>query len=194
VKLKKMQGELEYITIQEDYVKDEQKNLKRELLRAKEEVKRIQCVPLVIGQFIEMIDQESGIISSTTGSTYYVKILSTLNRELLKPNASVALHRYSNSVVDLLPPEADSTISAMQMTEKPVETYADIGGLDIQKQEMKEAVELPLTHFELYQQIGIDPPRGVLMYGPPGTGKQTPRGGFGGGGGGGGGRGRPGPV
>ncbi len=54
---------------------------------------------------------------------------------------------------------------------KPEETYNDIGGLDIQKQEIREAVELPLTHFELYRQIGIDPPRGVLMYGPPGTGK-----------------------
>lgn len=43
--------------------------------------------------------------------------------------------------------------------------------MDIQKQEMREAVELPLTHFELYKQIGIDPPRGVLMYGPPGCGK-----------------------
>ena len=50
-------------------------------------------------------------------------------------------------------------------------TAQDIGGLDVQKQEMREAVELPLTHFDLYQQIGIDPPRGVLMYGPPGTGK-----------------------
>lgn len=47
-------------------------------------------------------------------------------------------------------------------------SYADIGGMDMQKQEMREAVELPLTHFELYKQIGIDPPRGVLMYGPPG--------------------------
>lgn len=47
----------------------------------------------------------------------------------------------------------------------------DIGGNDIQKQEIKEAVELPLTHHELYRQIGIDPPRGVLLYGPPGTGK-----------------------
>jgi len=46
----------------------------------------------------------------------------------------------------------------------------DIGGLDIQKQEIKEAVELPLTHHELYRQIGIDPPRGVLLYGAPGTG------------------------
>jgi 26S proteasome regulatory subunit T3 len=43
--------------------------------------------------------------------------------------------------------------------------------MDVQKQEMREAVELPLTQFELYRQIGIDPPRGVLMYGPPGTGK-----------------------
>ena len=45
------------------------------------------------------------------------------------------------------------------------------GGMDIQKQEMREAVELPLTHFDLYKQIGIDPPRGVLMFGPPGCGK-----------------------
>lgn len=59
----------------------------------------------------------------------------------------------------------------MKMTEKPDVTYADIGGLDIQKQEIREAIELPLTHPELYTQIGIDPPRGVLLYGPPGTGK-----------------------
>lgn len=55
--------------------------------------------------------------------------------------------------------------------EKPDVTYADVGGLDMQKQEIREAVELPLTHFDLYKQIGIDPPRGVLLYGPPGTGK-----------------------
>ena len=63
------------------------------------------------------------------------------------------------------------------MATKPDVSYADIGGNDIQKQEVREAVELPLTQFELYRQIGIDPPRGVLMYGPPGTGKvrTTPR-------------------
>jgi len=170
-KFKHLERQLEFLSIQEDYVKDELKNLKRELVRAREEVKRIQSVPLVIGQFLEVIDQDTGIVSSTTGSTYYVRILSTLNREELKPNVSVALHRHSNSVVDVLPSEADSAITMMQMQEKPDCSYADIGGLDIQKQEIKEAVELPLTHFELYRQIGIDPPRGVLMYGPPGTGK-----------------------
>lgn len=168
---KLLQRQLEFLTIQEEYVKDEHKNLRRELIRAKEEIKRIQSVPLVIGQFLEMIDSDNGIVSSTTGSTYYVRILSTINRELLKTNVSIALHRHSNSVVDILPSEADSSITLMQMTEKPDCTYADIGGMDVQKQEMKEAVELPLTHFELYRQIGIDPPRGVLMWGPPGTGK-----------------------
>ncbi|KAH0664600.1 hypothetical protein KY284_029531 [Solanum tuberosum] len=170
-RLKSLQRQLEFIEIQEEYVKDELKNLRREHLRAQEEVKRIQSVPLVIGQFMEMIDQNNAIVGSTTGSNYYVRILSTINRELLKPSASVALHRHSNALVDVLPPEADSSISLLSQSEKPDVTYNDIGGCDIQKQEIREAVELPLTHHELYKQIGIDPPRGVLLYGPPGTGK-----------------------
>uniref|UniRef100_A0A804PGB0 26S proteasome regulatory subunit 6B homolog n=2 Tax=PACMAD clade TaxID=147370 RepID=A0A804PGB0_MAIZE len=195
-RLKSLQRHMEFVEIQEEYVKDEQKNLKRELLRAQEEVKRIQSVPLVIGQFMEMVDGNNGIVGSTTGSNYYVRILSTINRELLKPSASVALHRHSNALVDVLPPEADSSISLLGSSEKPNVTYngsassfgrlpylsmllialnvfliMDIGGCDIQKQEIREAVELPLTHHELYKQIGIDPPRGVLLYGPPGTGK-----------------------
>lgn len=170
-RMKALEHSLEYTEIQESYLKDEMKNLKREMLRAKEEVRRIQSVPLVIGQFMELLDESHGIVSSTAGVTYMVRILSTLDRELLKPNASTALHRHSHAVVESLPPEADSTIQTMMATEKPDVTYADIGGMDVQKQEVREAVELPLTHFDLYKQIGIDPPRGVLMYGPPGTGK-----------------------
>ena len=156
------------LEIQESYVKDEQANLKRELIRAQEEVKRIQSVPLVIGQFLEPIDQHTGIVGSTTGSNYVIRILSTLDRELLKPSSSVALHRHSNALVDILPPEADSSIAMLGTNEKPDITYSDVGGMDTQKQEIREAVELPLTHFDLYKKIGIDPPRGVLLYGPPG--------------------------
>mmetsp|Transcript_6733 Transcript_6733/g.27470 ORF Transcript_6733/g.27470 Transcript_6733/m.27470 type:complete len:411 (-) Transcript_6733:58-1290(-) len=170
-RLKTLQKALEFLDIQEEYIKDEQKNLQRELLRAREEVKRIQSVPLVIGQFLELVDSDNGIVGSTTGSNYYVRILSTINRELLKPSASVALHRHSNALVDVLPPEADSSISLMAAHERPDVSYSDIGGMDIQKQEIKEAVELPLTNSDLYRQVGIDPPRGVLLYGPPGTGK-----------------------
>ncbi|KAI3487983.1 hypothetical protein L1887_48066 [Cichorium endivia] len=171
LRYKKLQQHLEFLNTMEEYVKDEQRNLKRELVRAQEEVKRIQSVPLVIGQFLEPIDQHTGIVGSTTGSNYVVRILSTIDRELLKASSSVALHRHSNALVDVLPPEADSSIAMLGQDEKPTETYADIGGMDIQKQEIREAVELPLVQFDLYRQIGIDPPRGVLLYGPPGTGK-----------------------
>ena len=167
--MKTLERQLEFVELQEEYLKDEMRHLQRELLRAKEEIRRIQSVPLVIGQFNEMIDANYGIVSSTAGSNYYVRILSTLDREMLKPNTSIALHRHSHSVVDILPPESDSTVQLM--SEKPNVTYKDIGGMDIQKQEVREAIELPLIQHHLYQQIGIDPPRGVLLYGPPGTGE-----------------------
>ena len=78
---------------------------------------------------------------------------STIDRELLKPSSSVALHKHSNALVDVLPPEADSSITMLSADEKPDIAYSDIGGLDTQKQEVREAVKLPLTHYELYKQI-----------------------------------------
>jgi 26S proteasome regulatory subunit T3 len=92
---------------------------------------------------------------------------------LLKPSSGVALHRHSNGLADILPPEADSSIAMLGAEEKPDVTYQDVGGMDSQKQEIREAVELPLTHFDLYKKIGIDPPRGVLLYGPPGMSGQV---------------------
>ena len=113
------------------------------------------CVVPAPSEFIEADTWSStGIVQSSTGSNYVVRILSTLDREKLKPSSSVALHRHSNSLVDILPPEADSSIAMLGAHEKPDVTYADVGGLDMQKQEIREAVELPLTHFDLYKQIG----------------------------------------
>merc|ERR1719379_280328 len=170
VQWKDLQQDLQYFKEQEGYIRYEIKQLRHELLFAKREIKRIQSVPLLIGQFNEMVDADYAVVNSANDQLY-VRVLSTLNREELKPNCSIALHRHSHSVVEILPPEADSTVNSLAMTEKPKVSYNDIGGLDVQKQEIREAVELPLTEQNLYQQIGIDPPTGVLLYGPPGTGK-----------------------
>ena len=70
--MQKLQRQLEFLEVQEEYIKDEQKNLKKEYLHAQEEVKRIQSVPLVIGQFLEAVDQNNGIVGSTTGKTSYL--------------------------------------------------------------------------------------------------------------------------
>merc|ERR550537_18187 len=62
-------------------------------------------------------------------------------------------------------------VSVMKVDKAPLESYADIGGLESQVREIKESVELPLTNPELYEDVGIKPPKGVILYGVPGTGK-----------------------
>merc|ERR1711871_1778672 len=84
---------------------------------------------------------------------------------------SVLLHNKTQAVVGVLLDEVDPMVSVMKVDKAPTESYADIGGLESQIQEIKEAVELPLTHPELYEDIGIRPPKGVILFGEPGTGK-----------------------
>merc|ERR1712164_188525 len=74
-------------------------------------------------------------------------------------------------VVGILSDDTDPMVNVMKVDKAPLESYADIGGLETQIQEIKKAVELPLAHPELYEEIGIRPPKGVILYGPPGTGK-----------------------
>merc|ERR1711865_518033 len=67
--------------------------------------------------------------------------------------------------------DVDPLVNVMKVDKAPLESYADIGGLEEQIMEIKEAVELPLSHPEMYEEIGIKPPKGVILYGEPGTGK-----------------------
>jgi 26S proteasome regulatory subunit T2 len=101
----------------------------------------------------------------------YVGIMSFVDRDLLEANASVLLHKDNHSIIGVLEDNTDPLLSVMKVEKAPTESYADIGGLEQQIQEIKEAVELPLTHPEIYEDMGIKPPKGVILYGPPGTGK-----------------------
>jgi proteasome regulatory subunit len=74
-------------------------------------------------------------------------------------------------VVEVLPTSYDAQVYGMEIVDAPKESYTDIGGLEQQILEIKEAVELPLKKPELFEKVGIEPPRGVLLHGPPGTGK-----------------------
>ena len=153
------------------YYEEDLDQLKRQLLIFQNEIARFQSVPLIVGQLMEKIDKNSCIIGSTTGNNYLVKIISTIDRNKLKPNSSVALHRNSNALVNCLEDEADSGINVVLPLEKPKVKLNEIGGLEKQKEEIRETIELPLINKRLYDEIGIEPPNGVLLYGPPGTGK-----------------------
>ena len=87
------------------------------------------------------------------------------------PGCSVLLNHKVHAVIGVLGDDTDPMVSVMKLEKAPQESYADVGGLDTQIQEIKESVELPLTHPELYEEMGIKPPKGVILYGSPGTGK-----------------------
>ena len=70
-----------------------------------------------------------------------------------------------------LPPKIDASVTMMQVEEKPDVTYNDVGGAKEQIEKIREVVEMPLLNPEKFINLGIDPPKGVLLYGPPGTGK-----------------------
>ena len=91
--------------------------------------------------------------------------------DTLKPNDIVGVNKDSYLILDALPREYDGRVKAMELEEKPEAEYTDIGGLDKQIDELREAIVLPILHKEAFEAIGIQPPKGVLMHGPPGTGK-----------------------
>ena len=113
------------------------------------------------------------VISIRDTAKYVVKLNDKLDPEYIEEGMRVGvLMGLSKIEIQLpLPPRIDPSVSMMQVEEKPDVTYADIGGCKEQIERVREVVELPLTHPEKFTQLGIDPPKGVLLYGPPGTGK-----------------------
>jgi len=89
--------------------------------------------------------------------------------EELRPSDLIGVNKDSFLILEKLPSEFDSRVKAMELDEKPTEEYTDIGGLDKQIEELREAIVLP--NRDKFEAIGIKPPKGCLMHGPPGTGK-----------------------
>mmetsp|Transcript_900 Transcript_900/g.1369 ORF Transcript_900/g.1369 Transcript_900/m.1369 type:complete len:473 (+) Transcript_900:240-1658(+) len=113
----------------------------------------------------------SAVIRTSTRQTIYLPVPGLVDVDSLKPSDLVGTNKDSYLILEKLPAEFDSRVKAMEVDEKPTEEYSDIGGCDKQIQELIEAVVLPMTHKDMFDTIGIKPPKGVLLHGPPGTGK-----------------------
>ncbi|MGL6298134.1 MAG: proteasome-activating nucleotidase [Methanobacteriaceae archaeon] len=150
---------------------NEKIRLDRELKSLRSEVERFRSPPLVIATITEILDDERMAVKSSTGPHFIINYSKFLDEKLLEPGSRVALNQQTFSIVDILPSEKDPNVSGMEVEEKPTVSYAQIGGLEEQIIEVKETVELPLKKPELFEKIGIEPPKGILLYGPPGTGK-----------------------
>jgi 26S proteasome regulatory subunit T5 len=113
----------------------------------------------------------SAVVRTSTRQTIFLPVPGLVNSQELKPSDLVGTNKDSYLILEKLPDEFDSRVKAMEVDERPTEEYSDIGGCDAQIQELIEAVVLPMTHKDMFDTIGIRPPKGVLLFGPPGTGK-----------------------
>ncbi|ODQ51637.1 26S proteasome subunit P45 [Saitoella complicata NRRL Y-17804] len=173
LKLLKMERIKDYLLLEEEFVTN-QERLKPQDDKSQEERNKVDDMrgsPMGVGTLEEIIDDDHAIVSSSSGPEYYVSIMSFVDKDLLEPGCSVLLHHKAVAIVGVLGDDVDPMVSVMKLDKAPTESYADIGGLESQIQEIKESVELPLTHPELYEEMGIKPPKGVILYGVPGTGK-----------------------
>ncbi|KAL8224999.1 hypothetical protein R6Q57_017556 [Mikania cordata] len=173
LRLLKLERIKDYLLMEEEFVAN-QERLKPQEEKTEEDRSKVDDLrgsPMSVGNLEELIDENHAIVSSSIGPEYYVGILSFVDKDQLEPGCAILMHNKVLSVVGLLQDDVDPMVSVMKVEKAPLESYADIGGLDAQIQEIKEAVELPLTHPELYEDIGIKPPKGVILYGEPGTGK-----------------------
>jgi len=173
LRLLKQERIKDYLLMEEEFIRN-QERLKPQEEKNEEERSRVDELrgsPMSVGNLEEIIDDNHAIVSTSVGSEHYVSILSFVDKDQLEPGCSVLLNHKVHAVVGVLSDDTDPMVTVMKLEKAPTESYADIGGLDTQIQEIKESVELPLTHPEYYEEMGIKPPKGVILYGPPGTGK-----------------------
>ncbi|MGB9979923.1 proteasome-activating nucleotidase [Methanobacterium sp.] len=152
-------------------VENEKMRLDREVKSLRGEIERFRSPPLVVATITEVLEDGKLVVKSSTGPHFVINYSRLLDKKSLEPGSRVALNQQTFSIVNVLPSEKDPLISGMEVEEKPDVSYGQIGGLEEQVVEIKETVELPLKKPELFVNIGIEPPKGVLLYGPPGTGK-----------------------
>jgi 26S proteasome regulatory subunit T2 len=100
-------------------------------------VDELRGSPMAIGTLEEIIDDDHAIVSSTTGPEHYVSIMSFVDKDMLEPGCSVLLHNKSSAIVGVLGDDVDPMVSVMKLDKAPQESYADIGGLEKQIQEIK---------------------------------------------------------
>ncbi|MEE1337242.1 MAG: proteasome-activating nucleotidase [Methanobrevibacter sp.] len=152
-------------------IENEKIRLEREVKSLRSEVDRFRSPPLVLASITEVLDDHRMTVKSSTGPSFLVNYSKFLDEKLLVPGSRVALNQQTFGIVEVLPSEKDANVSGMEIETKPDISYDKIGGLEEQIREVKETVELPLTEPELFERVGIEPPKGILLYGPPGTGK-----------------------
>ncbi|PVU94271.1 hypothetical protein BB561_002679 [Smittium simulii] len=186
-----IENEIRVLKSEYSRLSHEQQAMEEKIKDNSQKIKMNKQLPYLVANVVEILDldpsaeeedganvdldaQRSGkcaVIKTSTRQTIFLPLIGLVGAEELEAGDLIGVHKDSFLILEKLPAEYDSRVKAMEVDEKPIEDYTDIGGLDKQIEELVEAIVLPMTHAERFKNLGIKPPKGVLMYGPPGTGK-----------------------
>ncbi|GAA6005576.1 proteasome regulatory particle base subunit RPT6 [Rhodotorula paludigena] len=144
-------------------------NARVRLLR--EELQLLQEPGSYVGEVVKVMGKKKVLVKVQPEGKYVVDFANNISISQLTPNLRVALRSDSYQLHSILPTKQDPLVALMMVEKVPDSTYEMVGGLDQQIKEIKEVIELPVKHPELFDALGIAQPKGVLLYGPPGTGK-----------------------
>jgi len=175
-KIEALEERLEVLESQNEEMRDklldanaENNKYQQKLERLTHENKKLKQSPLFVATVQELTDD--GVIIKQHGNNQEaITEVTEEMRDGLEPDSRVAVNN-SLSIVKSLEDETDVRARVMEVEESPDVDYQDIGGIEDQLDEVRETVEMPLQSPEMFEEVGIDPPSGVLLHGPPGTGK-----------------------
>ena len=144
--------------------------LEKELLQLRKENAQLKRVPLFVAAVVDVLENGEVYLRQQGNNQEYVTAVSEKLHRTLKPGMKVAVNN-TLSIVKTIGNIYDARVRVMELDEQPSVTFEQVGGLKEEIEEVREAVEYPLTKPEIYERVGVEPPKGILLYGPPGTGK-----------------------
>lgn len=145
--------------------------LNQQVREIREEISIVQDAASNVGTVVNTMGDKKCLVKTQPDGKYIVNVEDHVDYSKLKPGVRVALRADTNDIHMILPTKVDPLVSLMMVEKVPDSTYRMIGGLDEQIKEIREVIEIPIKHPELFENLGIAQPKGVLLYGPPGTGK-----------------------
>ena len=149
-------------------LEEENRFLRESVDNLERELEKFRKSPLIACEIRDILDDKA-LVRLPNGNEFFVEIAAHCDG--LTPGDSVLAEQKNLTIVRKMPAGKKFDVEKFVILEKPDIKWQDIGGLGEQVQEIKEVIELPLKKPELFKQIGIHPPKGILLYGPPGTGK-----------------------
>jgi len=152
------------------YLENELSQLKQRITRLDEEIRSLRTPPYIIGNVQDVVG-EKVVVRSSNGTIFLVSKNPRIDSSKILPGARVSMNQDTLAVIDILDEAFDPLVSGAEIIDKPNIKYSDLGGLDEQIKEVRDAIELSLEKPEEFEKFGIQAPKGVLLTGPPGTGK-----------------------